>query len=147
MRIEDDPEARPSWAVLLIVPIVIGAIGGALVGVVVMVIEDWLLGDLVLGLPGLWFALPAVGVFVLTRFALVKVAKSTTPGTAELYPTYYHETDRRYPIRQAPGRLLSGATTVASVVRGTRVAVSADRRLDRHGDPACFGRRVVPRHP
>lgn len=143
MRIEDDPETRPSWAVLLIVPMVIGAIGGALVGVVVMVIEDWLLGDLVLGLPGLWFALPAVGVFVLTRLALVKVAKATTPGTAELYPTYYHEADRRYPIRQAPGRLLSGATTVGlggsqglesqSVLIGDSIGMGI-RRL--------FGRRV-----
>ena len=80
MRIEDDPETRPSWAVLLIVPIVIGAVGGALVGVVVMVIEDWLLGDLVLGLPGLWFALPAVGVFVLTRLALVKAPRRQRPA-------------------------------------------------------------------
>ena len=49
---------------------------------------------------------------VLTRFALVKVAGTTHPGTAELYPHYYHHPDERYPVNQAPGRLLSGATTV-----------------------------------
>lgn len=112
MTEDSEQHVRPSWALLLTVPTVIGALGGAIVGCFVMVVEDWILGDLVLGLPGIWFALPAVGVFLLTRLALVRVAGTLKPGTAELYPTYYHATTRRYPLRQVPGRLLSGLTTV-----------------------------------
>lgn len=107
-----DSDPHLTWRVLLVVPVVVGAITGAIVGLLVRVIEDFLLQRVVLGLPGLWFAVPAVGVFVLTRFALVKVAGTTHPGTAELYPHYYHHPDERYPVNQAPGRLLSGATTV-----------------------------------
>jgi CIC family chloride channel protein len=109
---DSERHLRPSWALLLIVPLVVGVLGGALVGVFVMVVEDWILGDLVLGLPGLWFAVPALGVFLLTRLALLKVAGTLRPGTAELYPTYYHATTKSYPLRQTPGRLLSGLTTV-----------------------------------
>jgi len=107
-----DSDPHLTWRVLLVVPVVVGAITGALVGLLVRVIEDFLLDRVVLGLPGLWFAIPCIGVFVLTRFALVKVAGTTKPGTAELYPYYYHHPDERYPVNQAPGRILSGATTV-----------------------------------
>ncbi len=100
----------PTYWVL--VPAVVGAVTGLCVGVVVTLIETWLLEDVVLGLPGLWFAVPAVAVFVLTRLALLRVAGTTSPGTAELYPIYYHDSRARYPLRQVPGRLLSGAATV-----------------------------------
>jgi len=139
----DASRLRPSWPVLLIVPLVIGSIAGALVGVFAAVVENWLLGSVVLGLPGLWFAVAAVGVFVLTRAALVKVAGTNGPGTAELYPTYYHEGAKSYPLKQVPGRLLSGVTTVGlggsqglesqSVMIGDSIGIGI-RRL--------FGRRL-----
>lgn len=107
-----DRDPHLTWQILLIVPVVVGALTGVVVGLVVRVIEDFLLERVVLGLPGLWFAVPAVAVFVLTRLALVKVAGTNKPGTAELYPHYYHHPNQHYPTRQAPGRVLSGATTV-----------------------------------
>lgn len=108
--IDEDPHL--TWGILLFVPLVVGTLTGLVVGLVVRVIEDYLLETVVLGLPGLWFAVPAVGVFVLTRLALLKVAGTTKPGTAELYPYYYHHPDQHYPTRQTPGRVLSGAATV-----------------------------------
>ena len=107
-----DRDPHLTWQVLLVVPVVVGSLTGVIVGVVVRVIEDFLLQRVILGLPGLWFAVPAVGVFLLTRWALVKVAGTNKPGTAELYPYYYHHPEARYPVQQTPGRLLSGATTV-----------------------------------
>ncbi len=144
-----DRDPRLTWRILLVVPVVVGAITGLLVGLVVRLIEDFLLQQVVLGLPGLWFAVPAVAVFVLTRLALVKVAGTNHPGTAELYPHYYHHPDEHYPTRQTPGRLLSGATTVGlggsqglesqSVLIGSTVGILLRRvfkgRLDYLGRP------------
>lgn len=107
-----DRDPRLTWQILLIVPVVVGALTGLVVGLVVRLIEDYLLETVVLGLPGLWFAVPAMAVFVLTRLALLKVAGTNKPGTAELYPHYYHHPEQHYPTRQTPGRILSGATTV-----------------------------------
>lgn len=104
--------ARPSWYLLLLVPAIVGAVTGILVGALGVLIEDHLLDTLVLGLPGLWFAVPAIGVFLATRLAMDKVTRATKPGTSDLYPTYYHHDDMPYPLRQAPGRILAGATTV-----------------------------------
>lgn len=104
--------AQPSWVLFIVVPAIVGSITGFLVGLAVELIESLLLNRVVLGLPGLWFAVPAIGVFFLTRAALRQVARTSGPGTAELYPLYYHHTEMEYPIKQVPGRLLSGATTV-----------------------------------
>lgn len=105
-------QSRAPWAIQLLVPAVVGGLTGIFVGIATGLIEDWLLEDVVLGLPGLWFAVPALFVFVLTRFALVKIAGTNKPGTAELYPLYWHDSEMPYPLRQVPGRILSGATTV-----------------------------------
>lgn len=105
-------EVSPSWLILIGVPVVIGALTGFLVGIVAQLIESYLLDQVILGLPGLWFALPAIFVFVLTRMALKWVAHAHGPGTAELYPLHYHHTEKAYPVKEMPGRLLSGATTV-----------------------------------
>ncbi|MEI6624380.1 MAG: chloride channel protein, partial [Actinomycetes bacterium] len=100
------------WYWLLIVPTIVGSLTGMVVGALVLLVERLLLDRLVLGLPGLWFAVPAVGVFLLTRLAMVRVAGTTKPGTADLYPYYYHHDEVHYPLRQSPGRILSGITTV-----------------------------------
>lgn len=136
-----DRDPHLTWQVLLVVPVVVGALTGVIVGVIVRIVEDFLLQRVVLGLPGFWFAIPAVGVFLLTRFALAKVAGTTKPGTAELYPYYYHHPEKHYPTRQAPGRLLSGATTVGlggsqglesqSVLVGSTIGILL-RRMFRH---------------
>ncbi len=97
---------------LVVVPAVVGAITGVLVGLLVDVVERFLLETVILGIPGPWFAIPALGVFVLTRLALVKVAGATSPSTSELFPEAYHHGKWRYPLRQVPGRILSGVTTV-----------------------------------
>ncbi len=103
---------RPTWVAILIVPVVIGAVTGIVVGLVADVVEGWFLDSVVLGIPGIWFALPSIGVFLLTRLALTKVAGATSPSTADLFPALYHDPSRPYPLRQVPGRLLSGFTTV-----------------------------------
>ena len=99
-----DRDPRLTWQILLIVPVVVGALTGLVVGLVVRLIEDYLLETVVLGLPGLWFAVPAMAVFVLTRIALLKVAGTNKPGTAELYPHYYHHPDQHYPTAPADTR-------------------------------------------
>lgn len=110
-----DPDQEPTpppWPYLLFTPLIIGGITGTLVGLLTLVVETWLLETVVLGLPGLRFVIPALFVFVLTRFALLKIAGTNKPGTAELYPYYYHHPSDKYPLRQVPGRLLSGVSTV-----------------------------------
>lgn len=107
-----ESDAKPRWYLLLLVPAIVGSVTGFLVGALVTVVERYLLDGVILGLPGLWFAVPAVGVFILTRLALLKVAGTTKPGTADLYPQYYHHDELAYPLGQAPGRVLSGVTTV-----------------------------------
>ncbi len=144
------------WISLTIVPIVVGAITGAAVTALVMVIEHFLLETVVLGLPSLWFAVPAIFAFVLTRFSLTKIAGATSPGTAELYPTMYHDFTHRYPLRQVPGRLLSGLTTVGlggsqglesqSVMLGDSIGIVVRRLLGRSLLPylgTVKGRRLL----
>ncbi len=104
-------ESTPWWA-LLVVPLIVGSLTGLLVGLLVDLVEGFVLQQVVLGLPGLWFAVPALCVFVLTRLAMVYVTRATKPGTAELYPEYYHHGEKRYPINQLPGRTLASAATV-----------------------------------
>lgn len=152
--VDVDPSG-PSWAVLLITPLVVGSIGGALVGIFATIVENWLLDGVVLGLPGLWFAVPGLLVFLLTRLALAKVAGATSPGTAELYPELYHHPDRRYPLRQVPGRLLSGVATVGlggsqglesqSVLIGDAIGVALRRLFGRRAPylATAEGRRLV----
>jgi len=146
---------RATWVELIIVPVAIGAVTGVCVGVLVDVIERFFLERVVLGIPGPWFALPALGVFLLTRLALIRVAGTTRPSTSELFPVYYHHSSRPYPLRQVPGRLLSGATTVGlggsqglesqSVMVGNALGVACRRltrgRLAYLGTP--HGRRLV----
>lgn len=100
------------WLTWLVIPVAIGAPTGFAVGLIVDVIERFLLETVILGLPGAWFAVFGTAVFLLTRLALVKVAGATSPGTAELFPIFFHDGSRPYPLRQVPGRLLSGAATV-----------------------------------
>lgn len=109
---QHERERTPSWVMLLVVPLVIGSLTGLIVGALVDLIEKFILEDVVLGLPGLWFAVPAAFVFVLTRLAMVYVTRTTKPGTADLYPTYHHHDEKRYPLGEVPGRTLASAATV-----------------------------------
>lgn len=112
MSRSDHATPKPTWFELLAVPVLLGAVTGLCVGVMVDIVERYLLEKVILGIPGIWFALPAAAIFVLTRLIMTKVAGSLRPSTSELYPVCFHREDIPYPVRQVPGRVLAGAATV-----------------------------------
>lgn len=105
--------AAPRRALLTcVLAALIGVTTGACVAGLVWLTEDRALGALT-SLPGWLPALFGPVALLSTLAVTLFVTRATRPATAELYIETYHRPGARLPLRQLPGRLLAGCTTVA----------------------------------
>lgn len=96
---------------LALVPAAIGALTGACVAVASHLAEGRALEELQ-RLPGAWPALFSPAALLVTLLVSVYVTRAARPATSELYIETYHTPGAHIPLRQLPGRLLAGITTV-----------------------------------
>lgn len=97
---------------LVLLPALVGTLTGLGVGLLSWVFEQQTLGFFT-GIDSIWVSLVPVLALPLTILAMRYVTGTYTPSTGELYIHAYHDPEKRFPIRQVPGRLLAGGATVA----------------------------------
>ncbi len=96
----------------ILLPAVIGVATGCAVGGLSSFAEGLALPALA-ALPGLWPAAFSPLIFFATLGVSHFITRAAGPSTTELYILTYHEAGSRLPLRQIPGRVLAGLTTVA----------------------------------
>lgn len=102
---------RRSLAVQVLLPALIGVATGAGVAGLSSLAEGRALSALA-GLPGLWPVAFSPLALLVTLAVVRFVTRASRPATTELYIETYHQPEARLPLRQLPGRLLAGLTTV-----------------------------------
>jgi CIC family chloride channel protein len=105
------PRLSRSLGVGVLLPALIGVATGAGVAGLSALAEGLALPHLA-ALPGLWPAAFSPLALLVTLAVVRFVTRASRPATTELYIETYHEPGATLPLRQLPGRLLAGLTTV-----------------------------------
>jgi CIC family chloride channel protein len=96
----------------LLLPAVIGAVTGLCITA-----ASWFAIEraptILTALPGPWPAAFPLAAMLLTLAVVTWVTRASSPSTAELYITTYHDPEARLPLRQIPGRFVGALTTVS----------------------------------
>jgi len=104
-------EITENLLVLVIFPAVVGVITGLLVGAFSWIIEEKGLG-MFAAEKSWWIVCVPLAVLPATWIVNKFITRTYSPSTSELYIEVYHDSEKRLPLLQTPGRLLAGAATV-----------------------------------